>query len=63
MGPGRVGGAYRAALDRRQIPVHHCRGFWYKLRRRRDFRRVLSTAALWALAVVAVWIILKQIIQ
>jgi hypothetical protein len=39
------------------------RGFWYKLRRRRDFRRILSTATLWVVTVVAVWIVLKQIIK
>jgi len=36
---------------------------WYKLRRRRDFRRIVSTATLWVGTVVAVWIILKQIIK
>jgi len=37
--------------------------FWRKLSRRRDFRQVVSNAALWALTVVAVWVILKQIIK
>jgi len=42
---------------------HHRRGLWYKLRRRRDFRRLVSTATLWVVTVIAVWIILKQIIK
>jgi len=41
----------------------HRRGLWYKLRRRRDFRRIVSTAALWVVTVVAVWVVLKQIIK
>jgi hypothetical protein len=41
----------------------HRRSFWKKLSRRRDFRQVLSTAALWALAVTVMWVILKQIIK
>jgi hypothetical protein len=39
------------------------RSFWKKLSRRRDFRQVVSTAALWALTVVAVWFVLKQLIK
>ena len=41
----------------------HRRGFWKQLRRRRDFRRLVSTATLWALTVVIVWVVLKQIIK
>jgi hypothetical protein len=41
----------------------HRRGFLYRLRRKRDLRRMLSTATLWVVTVVAVWIILKQIIK
>jgi hypothetical protein len=39
------------------------RSFWKKLRHRRDFWRLVSTASLWVGTVVAVWIILKQIIK
>jgi hypothetical protein len=39
------------------------RGFWYKLRRRHDLRRIVSTATLWLVTVIAVWIVLKQIIK
>jgi len=31
--------------------------------RKRNFRQVVSTAALWALTVAVVWVILKQIIK
>jgi len=47
----------------RSSRTHHRRGFWHKLRRRRDFRRLVSTATLWIVTVIAVWIILKQIIK
>jgi len=41
----------------------HRQGFLHNLRRRRDFRRTLSTATLWVVTVVAVWIVLTQIIK
>jgi hypothetical protein len=41
----------------------HRRSFWKKLSRRRDFRQVVPTAAMWALAVAVMWVILKQIIK
>jgi len=47
----------------RSSNARHRRGLWRRLRRRRDFRRVVSTATLWVGTVVAVWIILKQIIK
>jgi len=47
----------------RLVRSSHRRSFWSKLRRRRDFRRLVSTATLWALTVVIVWVVLKQIIK
>lgn len=41
----------------------HRRSLWRRLRRRRDFWRLISTAALWLFTVCAVWLILKQVIK
>jgi len=43
--------------------IRRRRSLWRRLRRRRDFRRIVSTATLWVGTVIAVWFILKQIIK
>ena len=53
----------RRAQSSQSSQSRHRRGFLYKLRRKRDLRRMLSTATLWVVTVVAVWIVLKQIIK
>jgi len=55
--------AERRAKSSQSSQSRHRRGLLYKLRRRRDLRRMLSTATLWVVTVVAVWIVLKQIIK